>query len=220
MYTDDNEGWLAPAYPIYGNNNITWCAGNADTEVTGGTAGSYGYAGPDPAGIQRGVIWPYTKSLGVYTCPADNRVATKGEARFIGKTILRSISMNSFLNASSYGANPDWVITSPKNAMDPNNPVYRKESEISKPAKVWLTLDEDPKSINDGMFLVDVGGQRKFLDLPARTHSNGYGINFMDGHAETYYLRDRESITWVAGQPGGVNDWRKLVSVTTNPQSL
>jgi hypothetical protein len=70
------------------------------------------------------------------------------------------------------------------------------------------------------MFLVDVGGSGRLLDLPSRLHGNGYGINFNDGHAEIYKLMDAASINWTptsAHPMGGYNDWVKLRDVTTHP---
>ncbi|MSU57565.1 MAG: prepilin-type N-terminal cleavage/methylation domain-containing protein [Pedosphaera sp.] len=91
MYTDDNYGRLVSSYPTFAGFTATWCGGNAQT---GGAPGSYVYGGADPTGIQLGLLWPYAKNLGIYHCPADNRIATAGLAQYIGKPILRSISMN------------------------------------------------------------------------------------------------------------------------------
>ena len=215
MYTDDNNGKLVSSYPTYAGFTATWCGGNAET---GGLPGSYVYGGADPTGIQNGLLWPYAKSLGIYRCPADKRLADNPgvAAAFKGQPILRSISMNSYLNGRSLGASPEWVVTSPNGPRDPKKPVYRTEGEIKQPALTWLVLDEDQASINDGMFVLDVGSAR-FPDLPSRVHGNAYGINFNDGHAELYNLRDPASRSWTPGQAGGSNDWSRLVSVTTHP---
>src|SRR5437879_5144026 len=90
LYADDNSGRIVSAYPIYGGFTNTWCGGNAES---GGLIGSYGFGGANPAGIQAGLLWPYTKALGVYHCPADSRVADAAGAPFPGQQILRSISM-------------------------------------------------------------------------------------------------------------------------------
>jgi prepilin-type N-terminal cleavage/methylation domain-containing protein len=221
MYTDDNSGRIVSAYPTYGNFTNTWCGGNADTVIHNGGPGSYVYGGADPTGIQRGLLWPYAKTLGLYHCPADKRIATAGLPQYIGKPILRSISMSSFMNGSSYGASPNWVVTNPGGPKDPRWPVYEKETDMTKPAMTWLVIDEDHRSINDGMFLVDVGGGARFLDLPSRAHGNAYGINFNDGHAEIRKLFDGESRTWdrrVNGtDKGGINDWEWLRRRTSHP---
>jgi prepilin-type N-terminal cleavage/methylation domain-containing protein len=222
LYADDNSGKIVSSYPTYGGFTATWCGGNAET---GGAAGPYGYGGADPAGIQVGLIWPYTKALKLYHCPADARIADKPDAsvpaQYKNQPILRSISMNSYLDGRTLGANPEWVVTSPNGPMDPKWPVYLKETQITQPAMTWLVLDEDQQSINDAMFVLDVGGSIRFADLPSRNHCGyGYGINFNDGHAEIYKLSDPASRSWTPGGPrpaGGYNDWVRLRDVTTHP---
>jgi prepilin-type N-terminal cleavage/methylation domain-containing protein len=219
LYSDENMGKLVSAYPTYGGFTETWCGGNAET---GGLPGSYVYGGADPTGIQNGLLWPYVKTLKVYHCPADTRNADNPgvAAAFRGKPILRSISMNAHMNAQSFGVTPTWVVISPNTAQSSRAPVFRKESDIRKPSQTWVVLDEDQASINDGMFMVDMGGAARFLDLPSRNHGYGYGINFADGHAEIIVLRDPSSRSWVPGgaRPlGGINDWMTLTNITTHP---
>jgi prepilin-type N-terminal cleavage/methylation domain-containing protein len=215
MYAGDHNGKIVSAYPTYGGFTATWCGGNA---ATGGGAGSYVYGGADPRGIQQGLLWPYTKSMGIYKCPADNRISNV--APYAGQPILRSIAMNSFMAGTSFGVTPTWVATNPGGARNNQTPVYIKEGEMRKPSETWLVIDEDQASINDAMFLMDMGGSARFLDLPSRSHGNGYGINFNDGHAEIYQLRDAASIKWTPADPrpkGGLNDWMRLTNVTTHP---
>ena len=216
LYADDNSGKIVSAYPTYGGFTATWCGGNADT---GELPGSYSYGGADPTGIQLGLLWPYTRSLGVYHCPADHRLADDPgvAAQFKNKPILRSISMNSFMAGTSYGASPNWVATSPSGKRDPDHPVYLKESEMRQPTMTWLVADEDQESINDGMMLMDVGGSKRFFDLPSRAHGFAYGIGFNDGHAEIYKFTDAASKNWHPGDLGGLNDWMRLTNVTTHP---
>jgi len=219
LYVDDNSGRIVSAYPSFGGFTGTWCAGSAET---GGLPGSYVYGGAEPAGIQNGLLWPYTKSLGVYHCPADKRIADAAGAPNKGQLILRSISMNSFMGGTGFGNGISWTPNNTSGAQDPNYPIYTKESEISQPVLTWLVLDEDQQSINDGMFLVDVGGTARFLDLPSRNHcGSAYGINFNDGHAELYKFTDAASRTWTPTTPrpaGGINDWMKLRDVTSHPR--
>ncbi|MDQ6631594.1 MAG: prepilin-type N-terminal cleavage/methylation domain-containing protein [Verrucomicrobiota bacterium] len=217
MYVSDNNDRIVPSYPNFnGTFPGTWCDGNA---ATGGGASSYVYGGADPRGITNGLLWPYTKSLGIYHCPADNRVSIAPNP-FPGKPILRSISMNSYMAGRNYGLPLGWDIRNPGAPQDPNNPVYTKSSQMKQPANTWLVIDEDtPESINDGMLLVDMGGGRGFLDLPSRNHAYAYGINFNDGHAQIHSLKDSASKTWKAtpAQFGGINDWKWLTNVTTHP---
>jgi type II secretory pathway pseudopilin PulG len=220
MYADDNNGRIVSAYPNFGGFTGTWCGGDAET---GGAEGTYTYGGADPAGIQSGLLWPYTRALGLYRCPTDHRIASDPgvPAQFKGKPILRSISMNAYLAGRSLGASTSWVITNPTGAQDPNHPVYLKETDIKLPKQTFVLLDEDQESINDGMLFVDVGGSYRLLDLPSRAHRFGYGICFADGHAETDQLTDNASKTWHVSDSsprGGLNDWMRLTSVATHPQ--
>jgi len=217
IYADDNNGKIPSSYPTYGGFQSPWCGGNAQT---GGLPGSYVYGGADPAGIQGGTLWPYSKNLGVYHCPADKRYADAPAAPFPGKPILRSISMNSFMAGTSFGASVTWVATVPGGAQDPSYPVYLKDTEIKKPSQTWLLIDEDQESINDGMMLMDVGGTARFLDLPSRAHGYAYGVNFNDAHAEIIKFVDAASKNWHVTDPrpkGGLNDWTKLRDLTTHP---
>jgi prepilin-type N-terminal cleavage/methylation domain-containing protein len=211
IYADDNGGKIVSAYPTYAGWTGAWCGGNAET---GGGAGSYVYTGSDPHGIQSGLLWPYTKNLGVYHCPADKRTATDASvpAQYKGQKILRSISMNSFM----YGTDGTFTPLNPK-TRNPLLPVYMKESEILQPSATFLVCDEDQESINDCMMYMDVTGTRQFFDLPSRAHGFAYGINFNDGHAEIYKMKDAETKNWHKGDKGGKNDWMALTNVTTHP---
>jgi prepilin-type N-terminal cleavage/methylation domain-containing protein len=217
MYTDDNVGRIPSSYPVYGTFTNTWCGGNAQT---GGDKGSYAFYGSDPAGIMYGSIWPYTKGLGVYHCPADQRVADASSvpAQFKNLPILRSISMNSFMAGTGLGQS--FTMGDPPTGTRSSVwPVYLKETEMRAPSQTWLVADEDQASINDCMLYMDEAGGRRFVDMPARIHTFGYGISFNDGHAEIYVLRDQASKDWqpIGGLQGGLNDWMRLTNVTTHP---
>jgi prepilin-type N-terminal cleavage/methylation domain-containing protein len=217
MYADDNAGRIVSAYPVYHGFTATWCAGNAESD---GSPGSYIYGGADPTGIQTGLLWPYARALALYHCPTDHRVAdeTGVPEQFQGKPILRSISMNSFMDGTSYGVTPTWVVTNPTGSRDPNHPVYVRDSEMRQPKQTWVVADEDQDSINDGMLLMDLGGSRRFIDMPSRAHAFAYGICFADGHTDMIRLRDAESKSWLPiGSPGGLNDWMRLTNLTTHP---
>ena len=216
MYADDNNSSIVSAYPRYGGFMATWCAGSAET---GGASGNYTYGGADPAGIQAGLLWPYTRTLSLYHCPTDHRVAdpatTPSSQR--GKPILRSISMNSYMAGMSYGASTSWTALNPATPRDPNRPVYLRDTEMKLPAQTFLLADEDFESINDGMLIVDVGGSRRFIDLPSRAHRFGYGTSFADGHAETIQFKDDASKEWSVVVTGGLADWMRLTNITTHP---
>ncbi len=212
MYPAQNGGRLVYSYPNFGGNQNTWCKGNADST---GTAGSYSYGGADPAGIEGGDLWPYVRSLSPYRCPSDNRLASQASGALKNQLILRSYSVNSYMAGETYPGLA--TITSPSTWDSDTYRLFVKESQLSKPSGLYVLIEEDGASINDSMFIMDMGGARKFLDLPVRHHSNSYPLAFADGHVETYRLQEANSLNWAPGQPGGTRDWAALTNVTTVP---
>ena len=223
MYAGDNDARIASAYPNYGNwagKTNSWCDGNASGIGLNPalTAGSYNYNQVDPRGPQNGVIWPYVKSLGVFHCPADKRANN-------GKTFLRSVSMNSWMWGSSFS---DTLNSSWSAAANPTPPatyyrVFVRETDFIRPASTWLLIDEDPSSINDGMFLGNMGDSRGFLDCPTRAHDMGFGLNYVDGHAEIHQM-GKNMANWRGASSGSPNqlgtsnpEWQWLTNVTTQP---
>ncbi len=122
------------------------------------------------------VLWPYCgNSLGIWKCPADRSTGINNQ----GKTVrrIRSMSMNCWV-----GGHPlyeGWT-------------TYRKIFDMIDPGpgRTAVFLDEREDSINDGYFVVDMGGypdmpfQWQIVDVPASYHNRAGGFSFADGHSE------------------------------------
>jgi hypothetical protein len=132
--------------------------------------------------ISRGRLFPYNKSYGIYRCPNDDR--TEG-----GVPYVRSLSMNNWMNGISFG-NPT------NNSHSQSYRMFRNESQFTAPASLWVFIDEDKETINDGMFVVYMDRKYSWDDLPARRHDFGYGLAFADSHAEIYILHTAEARYW------------------------
>jgi prepilin-type processing-associated H-X9-DG protein len=78
--------------------------------------------------------------------------------------------------------------------------VFRKQSEITRPspAMCWVTIDENPFSINDGWFVCDPNNKTSWPDVPASYHNGAGGLSFADGHAEIKRWRDRNLLNLTA----------------------
>jgi hypothetical protein len=88
---------------------------------------------------------------------------------------------------------------------------YRKENQWGQPSQLWCLMDEDGETINDSLFLVDVGDANTISDRPSNRHGKSYEIGFADGHMENVKLT--KSLT---GWADGVDpDWVKLKDWTT-----
>ncbi|MGC3956569.1 MAG: hypothetical protein QM813_00910 [Verrucomicrobiota bacterium] len=86
--------------------------------------------------------------------------------------------------------------------------IFRKHSTIQKPSEIFVLLDENPGTINDGFFLLQLLAS-DWTDVPATYHNDANGISFADGHAEikkwkdTAILGRRVTATGVAPADGG-----------------
>ena len=134
--------------------------------------------------IEDSLLFKYVNSLAVYKCPADRAVATpNGFYGGRGVPKVRSQAMNCWMNPINQRA---------ANSRSPSNPItnFRKMSDISNPAETWVTIDENPVSINDGWFVCEGTATSAWTDAPATYHNNAGGLSFADGHAEIKKWRD------------------------------
>ena len=79
---------------------------------------------------------------------------------------------------------------------------FTKFSSITDPSPsgTFVFLDEREDSINDGTFVVDMGGwpndggQHRMIDYPASYHNAAGGFSFADGHSEIRKWRDARTM--------------------------
>jgi prepilin-type N-terminal cleavage/methylation domain-containing protein/prepilin-type processing-associated H-X9-DG protein len=204
MYASDNNGTYAENNPTAVSSTNSWIQGDMSDNV-----GVYGQVTPgvydstNPVCNKSGKFWSYNTSQEVYRCPSD-----PGNREGVSK--VRSFSMNG------------WVGTVRSRSFGSGLSLYRayiKETDVTVPgpSRTWVLIDEHEQSINDGWFFVDMSNARAFADFPATRHNRGYGISFLDGHAEIYKLHDGRSV-WPV--PPGVNlpenrDWANLRMVSS-----
>jgi prepilin-type processing-associated H-X9-DG protein len=163
LYAEDNNGRL-----VY---NVGEAAMNSLEPNWVNCVMSYnGYPATNSDLMIKGLLGPFVgNNKGVFKCPSDQSTANPGG---IASPRVRSMSM-----CTRIGYNP----TATKN--------FTKLSDITNPgpSMKWLTIDEQPDSINDGAFLVD---KTDWIDFPAIYHGGSSGISFVDGHSEIHKWRD------------------------------
>jgi prepilin-type N-terminal cleavage/methylation domain-containing protein len=214
MYADDSHGELVSCWPIgfdsYPVNPYSWCPGWVSYAEPSGL--DYG---PDPQfnctnvyALQQGAIWQYVNSAGVYRCPADDRSLD-------GVPVVRSYSMNSWMNGRSFGdPTGSSTFVTPDNDGVLTYTLFRKESQIAQPSQMWTLIDEDADTINDSLFLVDMGDLNGVSDMPSNRHGKSYELGFADGHMENVKMLLPAS-EWNNASPDPDSDWLKLKSWTT-----
>jgi prepilin-type processing-associated H-X9-DG protein len=184
VYSDDFNDRVANNYGMYEtiqainagtfdnwvNNVMTWGAGSS-VEDRSNTNNDW---------VARGGLGPYTATtIGVYKCPADNYLCPAQRAAGFSRR-NRTLSMNSNFGRFSMGDDPtargvNWAF--------PQFRQFLKQSQVPRPAKTWLFLDEHPDSINDGWYVTSPDAN-SWQDMPGCFHNGACGFSFADGHSE------------------------------------
>ena len=177
MYNGDSNGRLASCWPFdpatHVFNQNAWVMGVATP------ANQAGFGVVDPGvldgtnnnAISRGTLYSSAQSYGIYRCPSDRRNVD-------GVPIVRSYSMNNWMSGEPFA--------SPANDFDTAHRLFQKDTSVSQPSQLYVFLDEDESTINDGMFVVYMNPVAGFQDMPTNRHKTGYPITFADGHAEIF----------------------------------
>lgn len=198
MYSGDNHGNLVINHDGAGAGDATlsWVTGWLDYNGSAADTNINFLVSP-----QYSLLGPYLKSPAVYKCPVDNSKSSGAS----GDPRVRSYSMNSALGGD--GTPQSDPHQKPHNWLPPTiYKTYLKEGELTTPApaNMWVFLDEDPDSINDGSFAVQMPASAAatlWIDLPAKAHNNACGFAFADGHSEIHKWRHPENIANVDYRP-------------------
>ena len=136
--------------------------------------------------IKNGVMAPYLAgNLGVYKCPADTYLSAPQRAQGWAAR-SRSLSMNAFFGPYNYDLRSTWG--SGRNNFFTEYRQWLKLGSINKPSEIFVVIDEQADSINDGYFLnnpvyASVG---TWGDIPASYHGGSGSLSFADGHSELH----------------------------------
>ncbi len=167
------------------NNVMTWGASPSSTADVSVTNNYW---------VANGVLGKYTAAaIGVYKCPADNFLSRmQTQAGYPRRN--RSLSMNSVFGLFSHdGTSPNDHTAGGLNWGYPQYRQYLKLTQVPKPTKTWLVLDEQPDSINDGYFITSPFNNY-WEDRPASYHNGACGFSFADGHSEIRKWKSQTSI--------------------------
>jgi prepilin-type N-terminal cleavage/methylation domain-containing protein/prepilin-type processing-associated H-X9-DG protein len=173
MYADDYNDVMPPT-AVVGSPATTltgsepsWVVGNAayDTSITN---------------LPLGLLYPYTKSVGIYRCPAD-------KSTVVGKPGMlrtRTYQLNALLNSTINGTPPT-----------PPGPRWMKYkvSELVNPSPsgVFTFIDSHPVSPAPGFMIgvKEASGTDEWFSRPGEQHSLGANAAFGDGHVYPWRWR-------------------------------
>ncbi len=127
----------------------------------------------EPRGILNGLLAPYVaNNQAAYKCPADIYQCVRAGQKL---PRLRSFAMNAYwggAEATSYGYT--------------GYQTWKKFTSIQRPANIFLFVDENPDSINDGFMIIGPSQNTWRNDWPGSYHNGACGFSFADGHSEIH----------------------------------
>jgi len=233
MYTADNDDWLPPNEDSSGAPaGHVWCIGDA------GVAGAAEFNPDIITDPSRMLLAPYVgRNVTILKCAADKRSGRYqgSDSSMAGKTVpsARTFSMNqavgtacaNFIAGSGHGGkfaavNGPWLDNSHSHRRNSPYLTFGKMSDFTKigPALVWVFVDEDEYSLNDGGFGFGMN-VAEWIDFPGTYHNNACGFAFADGHSEIHKWRDGRTKV-IGGNVGrravpGSVDWQWMKDHTS-----
>lgn len=229
LYTGDNSDFFPPNPD---DSNLTpghnWCPGDA------GPASAEEFNPDVLADPTRCLVAPYLgANVALFRCTSDPRVglyrgtdpARQGTLVPAARTISMSQAVGTLCrgydSSGTHWGKPSLSVNGPwldsQHAHRRNSPwrTYGRTSEavLPAPADLWVIIEEDPSSMNDGGFGFGMIIEQ-WLDWPATAHDFGGSLAFADGHASfhrwtdvrTRVLSGNRSVLNVPGS----QDWRWL----------
>lgn len=113
-------------------------------------------------------LGPYAgRSAKIYKCPADREPGPNGPR-------IRSMSMNAMVGDPG-------VLT---NQFNPDYQQFFKSAQVSRPASIFVFLDEQADTLNDGFFMNRLN-VLSWGNVPGSYHDGGANFSFVDGHQES-----------------------------------
>jgi hypothetical protein len=201
LYAEDNREILPYASHNGNRNDVNSKMAWTLTEMS---------FGPDPynwdpeVDIKVRCLWPYSKSVGIYKCPADTSNVT--DAKGISRSRCRTMSMNLYVGgfAPRSGSAPGTPGDTGGVSFGNGFVVYSKMTDISgaqpspSPSKLFVFMDQREDRINWGNYMTDMNGyypNNEGLyefdqDMPGMYHHRAAGFSFADGHSEIHRWKD------------------------------
>jgi len=200
MYADDNYDvmplTLLDSGPLYRAKLGSWVLGNASVDANLNK-------------LQSGTLFPYLRSISVYRCPADKKLADPGGGKQV--PVNRSYYVNASLN--SVGG---YLVTN--NAPAPFS-FAEKLSSVGapSPSQLWVFVENNLRASGEpifGFYIEQSQPNTYWGDIPTDRHSQGCNLSFADGHVQFHRWKatkdthtsqailpgaDREDYNWLLG---------------------
>jgi len=198
LYGGDSNDSLPPNNFVYDlttqqplDSGPSWCTNLAPFDA-------------DPIGIQKGLLFDYNTSVGIYHCPADASLVQTSGGTVSTQLRWRSYNMSQSINGLTYDGELSSYV-----------PHYSKFTEIKNPTPTGLIvfLDVHENEILDTQFGIPVESDwwnvGDWWDVPANRHNQGCNLSFADGHVEHWRWKVPKVVSVPRGsaQPVAGDEW-------------
>jgi prepilin-type N-terminal cleavage/methylation domain-containing protein len=189
----NNLKQLQVAWEIYANDNnevMVLMSTDADPYPPAAAQGRWASIAPSwvigsaafnvhDSDITNGLLFPYTRAMGIYHCPADHSKDDSGRPR------LRSYGLHGELNAV-YGGPSGFASAN----QQPGAPFYicKMTTQVPRRPEVFTFMEIHEDSIDDGGF--EIMDTATWGHSPATRHDRGFNAAFLHGHAAHHRLKD------------------------------
>lgn len=166
LYVQDNDSFFPlnqtapspddPRFLVMESSKHSWVTGNPLTDLT-------------TAGIEKGTLFQYVRSVDIYRCPMDSSTVYKHPD--VPRT--RSYAMSAYLGGD-----------------EGDKRVKYRESELRNPANTFVFIEEHESSLWAANFMVLprerllISDSANWVSTPSDRHYQGCNLTFADGHAE------------------------------------
>jgi prepilin-type N-terminal cleavage/methylation domain-containing protein len=176
-YTDDHDGRTpnVSVHPDHGDPNSPDWSG---TQWVGG-----------PVYVEKGQLWPYTRTKGIYECPTDYGRTAMAVTVPVEK--IKETNADKDRHPRNYGLSY---------SVNQKLHYYKIDTiPVSRVTKLLLFIHESRDKINDGLFCWD-RPDKNYWDIPSNVHYDGSTAVYLDGHAQwvkySNLLIQRDSGCW------------------------
>jgi prepilin-type N-terminal cleavage/methylation domain-containing protein/prepilin-type processing-associated H-X9-DG protein len=194
MYTGDNYETLVPNadQSVAVNGNPSWIPQSCHMDW------SASMNNMNITYLQTNLLGAYCAGqYKIYTSPGDTFLSPVQKVIGFGKIAnhrARSVAMNAAvggdgLNHPADTGKPGYKAPSSLGALNPFF-VAARMNQLIHPSQSWVFINEDPDSIDDGIFYIDpkaANGTQKLYEIPSTYLGGACGISFADGHAEVHH---------------------------------
>jgi prepilin-type processing-associated H-X9-DG protein len=173
MYADDYSGTLMANPTSTSTSYLGWVKGVLDFNPANADDVNTGYL----TNTLYAAMGFYIKSAALFRCPADLSTVIRGGVPFLR---VRSYAMNSYVGQGTSAGSLGYQLMT-------------NISQVPQPDRTFVLLEENPNSINDGAFIMDlagVGASATWVDFPAYFHLGGANLGMGDGHVEYWQWAD------------------------------